>query len=241
LSANARSAAVVLAAGRGERLRSRTPKPLVVLDGKPLIWYSLAALGRHRAIHTIVVVGNAGNLSRIEHIIQRYRIPKVSALVVGGRRRQDSVRAGLRAVGAEADLILIHDAARPFIEQGILSAALQQAAHTGAAIVGVPVVSTIKELKTQKSKLKTNYLVSRTLDRKGLWEIQTPQVFRRELIVRAYRKFGRTEVTDDAMLVEKLGKPVSVVMGSYNNIKITTPEDLVLARAIAATLRTSDN
>ena len=124
---------------------------------------------------------------------------------------------------------MIHDAARPFIDKDTVTAVIKTAQNTGAAIVGVPVKATIK-------KLTGKFVVKATIEREGLWEIQTPQVFKKRLILNAYKKFGNADVTDDAMLVEKLGQRVSVVLGSYNNIKVTTPEDLILAQAIAKSL-----
>ena len=218
--------AIILAAGKGERFGSRISKPLVELAGKPILWYSLRRLARHRSVTDIVVVVNKKNRAQITRVIKKYRILKVSRLVLGGRRRQDSVRRGLAAVGQACDLVLIHDSGRPFIEQGFLSAVIEEARAGGAAIIGVPVKATIKKVRARK--------VAETPDRSLLWEIQTPQVFRRRLICKAYDTFWRQDATDDASMVERLGEPVAVVMGSYNNIKITTPEDLTAARAIAA-------
>jgi 2-C-methyl-D-erythritol 4-phosphate cytidylyltransferase len=136
------------------------------------------------------------------------------------------VANGLKAIGPQADLILIHDAARPFITKGLVSSVIKEARKAGAAIAAVPVKATIK-------KVKNGSVVEKTLDRGKLWEIQTPQVFKKDLILKAYKKFKRIPATDDAMLVERLGAKVSVVLGSYSNIKITTPEDLIIAKGIA--------
>jgi 2-C-methyl-D-erythritol 4-phosphate cytidylyltransferase len=115
----------------------------------------------------------------------------------------------------------------------MVSSVLKEAKKSGAAIVGVPVKATIKKVKSQKSEVKSRPVVEKTLNRDSLWEVQTPQVFKKELIMEAYNKFGNSEVTDDASLLEKIGVRVKIVRGSYFNIKITTPEDLVLAEAIA--------
>jgi 2-C-methyl-D-erythritol 4-phosphate cytidylyltransferase len=165
--------------------------------------------------------------------LKKYRIRKIRAVVLGGKRRQDSVDKGLKAVSKEADWVLIHDGVRPFINKELISSVIKEAKKAGAAIVGVPVKATIKKLKTQSLKLKTKFVVEKTLNRDNLWEIQTPQVFKKDLILKAYKRFGNINVTDDAMLVEKMGIKPRVVLGSYNNIKITTPEDLVIAKAIA--------
>jgi len=221
-----RATAVLLAAGKGVRLHSKVPKPMVKLAGKPIIAYSLAALNAHGGIRDIVVACNPGNKKAIEAVIKKYRIGKVSCVVYGGRRRQDSVRAALRVLDPRSELVLIHDAARPFIGRELISALINTAARRGAAIPGVALKPTVKVVDAKRR-------VQRTLDRGVICEIQTPQVFRKSLILEAYKRFGRSNVTDDAALVEKMRKEVSVVTGSYSNIKITTPEDMVLARAIA--------
>jgi 2-C-methyl-D-erythritol 4-phosphate cytidylyltransferase len=139
----------------------------------------------------------------------------------------------LCVIDRQTNLILIHDAVRPFIDKRILSSVIREAKRYGAAIAGVPVKATIKRVKGQGLSGKSKGRVEKTLNRENIWEIQTPQVFRKDLILKAYKKFGNLDVTDDSMLVEKLGARVGVVLGSYSNIKITIPEDLILAEAIA--------
>lgn len=224
--------AIVLAAGRGLRLGSDISKPLIPVNSKPVVIYCLNTLSRHPGIKEIVLVANSGNLAQLNSLIKKYRVKKVKRIVLGGLLRQDSARRGLEAVDARADLVLIHDAVRPFIGKEVISSAIEEAAGSGAAIVGVPVKATIKSVRVSEYQ---SIRVSETLDRSRLWEIQTPQVFKKKLIQEAYKRFGNTPVTDDAMLVEKLGRQVRVVMGAYSNIKITTPDDLVLAEAILKT------
>jgi len=214
-----------LAAGKGERFKSKTAKPLIKLSNRPAIAYSLKALNGHPKIKEIIVVVNRLNCSGILRQIRKYKFSKASKVVIGGKRRQDSLGSALKALDKRAQVVLIHDAARPFITRKIITDCLNAAARSGAAIAGVPVKATIKQA--------TRLTVKKTLDRSNLWEIQTPQVFKRDLIRKAYKKFVRQGVTDDASLIEKLGRRVSLVTGSYFNIKITTPEDLVLAQAIA--------
>ncbi len=221
-----RVTAVLLAAGRGYRFRSKIPKPLARIERQAMIVYSLSVLSRHPRIKEIIVVANKRNSKQIAVHLAQYRIKKVRYIVLGGARRQDSVAHALAVMDASTDLVLIHDAARPFLDKRVVSALIKEALESGAAIAGVPVKATVK-----RAGLRLD--VKETLDRRGLWEIQTPQVFKKELILEAYKKFNHLDVTDDAMLVEKLGKKVRIVMGSYNNIKITTPEDLVIAKAIA--------
>lgn len=230
--------AIVVAAGRGLRFKSKTPKPFVKVNSRPIITYCLKILDRHPSIRDIIVVVNPENYKDSAAKIKKYRIGKVSRIIAGGKRRQDSVRCGLDAVDKHTDLVLIHDGVRPFINSRIVSSVIKEAKRTGAAIAGVPVVATIKKVtKSQSHKGTRKLLVEKTIDRSRLWEVQTPQAFKKDLILEAYRRFGKTGVTDDAMLVEKLRKKVSIVPGAYDNIKITTPEDLVLAEAIARKIR----
>jgi 2-C-methyl-D-erythritol 4-phosphate cytidylyltransferase len=219
--------AIIMAAGQGSRLKAAGPKPLVKIGKLPAIIYSLESLNRHPDIDEIIVVISALNQKAIAQAVKVYSFKKIKTFVLGGKRRQDSVSHGLKALSANTHWVLIHDAARPFIDRASITKVISAAKKTGAAILGVPVKSTIKSIKFKG-------LVNRTLDRSKLWEIQTPQVFKKELILKAYKKYLRNNVTDDAALVEKLGKKVMIVLGNYENIKITTPEDLLFAQAIAS-------
>ena len=222
--------AIILAAGQGRRLKAVGPKPLVGIGKLPAIIYSLRSLSRHSGIDEIILVLSAGNQKAIIKALKSYAFKKIKAFVLGGKRRQDSVYNGLRAVSAHSDWVLIHDSARPFIDRESITKVIEEAKKTGAAILGVPVKATIKSIKS-------GGLVDRTLDRSNLWEIQTPQVFKKELIFKAYKKYSKMNVTDDASLVEKLKRKVKIVLGSYENIKITTQEDLLFAQAIAGRKR----
>lgn len=247
--------AIVLAAGRGTRFsrpnssmisggipthisrmiesgKSRVSKPLFRIAAKPILIHSLLSLSRHPDIKDIIVVANSLNQKKIIAEIKKYRIMKIKGVVLGGERRQDSVVKGLAAIDNHTDFILIHDAARPFINTKIITCVIKAGRKYGAAITGVPVRPTIKQAKKINNNTDAVAFVEKTLDRKNLWEIQTPQVFKKSLIIKAYRKFGRLNVTDDASLVEKLNKKVSIVFGSYLNIKITAPEDIVIASGV---------
>jgi 2-C-methyl-D-erythritol 4-phosphate cytidylyltransferase len=217
--------AIVLAAGKGLRFKSTIPKATLNINHKPIIIYSLEALSRHPEISDVILVVNSANKNRIVKILNKYGFGKAVHIVKGGRRRQDSVFCGLRKVNKRSELVLIHDGARPMLTNDILHRVINAAKKSGAAITGVPVKVTIKEASG-------NLTVNRTLDRNKLWEIQTPQVFRRELILKAYQRYAKIEATDDASLVEKMGVQVKVVPGAYTNIKITTPEDALVAQAI---------
>ncbi|MDP3041600.1 MAG: 2-C-methyl-D-erythritol 4-phosphate cytidylyltransferase [Candidatus Omnitrophota bacterium] len=218
--------AIILAAGQGKRLGAAVLKPLVKIAKLPAIIYSLNTLDKHPQIDEIIVVVNAKNQQAIKRLIRKYSFKKIKRFVLGGRRRQDSVYNGLKMASGNSDWALIHDSARPFIDGETIAKVILAAKKTGSAIVAVKPKATIKF--SQK-----NNIVKETLDRDNLWEIQTPQVFRKELLLQAYKKYGKEKVTDDASLVEKLGEDVLIVQGSYQNIKITTGEDLLFAGLIA--------
>jgi 2-C-methyl-D-erythritol 4-phosphate cytidylyltransferase len=220
-----RVTAILLAASRGSRFKSRISKPLVKLGGRPIIDFSLNVLNRHPRISDIILVVNSGNIKPIEDLVNRSGYKKVVFLVLGGARRQDSVFNALRKVDPRSRLVLIHDSARPFVRSREISALIARAGCCQAAILGVPVKATIKQVTS-------GFVVKRTLDRNFLWEIQTPQVFSRELLLKAYRRFKDADVTDDSGMVEKSNRRVELVKGSYDNIKITTPEDLPVAEAL---------
>ena len=225
--------AIVLAAGRGLRFNPKVSKPLFRIGSKPILFYSLLTLSRHPYVNDIIVVANSLNKKKIIEKIKEYRINKIKDVVLGGLRRQDSVIKGLEAMDSQADYVLIHDSARPFIDKNIISSVIDAAKKYGAAISGVPLAFTVKQAKrVRKQKSAVTAFIEKTLDRKNLWEIQTPQVFKTALIIKAYKKFGRLTVTDDASLAEKLKRKVGIVLGSYFNIKITSPEDLLIASEI---------
>ncbi|MFY9402786.1 MAG: 2-C-methyl-D-erythritol 4-phosphate cytidylyltransferase [Candidatus Omnitrophota bacterium] len=215
--------AILLAAGKSLRFIKGRNKVLFKICGKPVIYYSLLALSRHPKIDEIIVVSSLETLSKIKRLIKGYRINKVSKVILGGKERKDSVSSGLKELSLKTSLVVIHDAARPFINSKIITDSILAAKKRGAAVVGVPLKYTVKEV--------SKGFVVRTLKREDIWEIQTPQVFKKEIILKAYKnKLGYA--TDDAVLVEKMGiKPV-VVLGSYSNLKITTFEDIFFAEAI---------
>jgi len=164
--------AIIVAAGKGRRFKSKTPKPLARIAGKPVIVYSLEALIRHPSIKEIIVVANPLNIKAIAVEIRQRRMKKITCVALGGRRRQDSVHNGLKFVDPRQGLVLVHDAARPFIDKKMISASIKAAANAGAAIVGVPVKATIK-------KVQGKNIVEKTINREGLWEIQTRRYLKR--------------------------------------------------------------
>ncbi|MBU1852470.1 MAG: 2-C-methyl-D-erythritol 4-phosphate cytidylyltransferase [Candidatus Omnitrophica bacterium] len=227
-------AAIVPAAGKGSRIKSKIEKPYIELCGKPILVHTLLRLSKNRYITEIVVALSKNRVNDFRRrIINRFGIKKVK-IVTGGRRRSDSVFSALKNVSGDMDYILIHDGIRPFITDSLICASLKAACKFGASVVAVPVKSTLKYLGKDRR-------VKYTPDRRNFWEAQTPQVFRRDLIERAFRKARKSLksyrrkaifLTDDSMLVEYSGVRPKVVPGSYSNIKITTPEDLELAKIL---------
>jgi len=217
--------AIVLAAGIGKRLKSSSPKPLVKIGGKPAIIYSLKSLDKHPYVDEIIVVLNAFNREEIIRALSRASLKKIKALCLGGLRRQDSVYNGLKAVNSQSDWVLIHDSARPFIDSEYITKVILAAKSSGASLLAVRPKATIKFSRNPG-------LVTETLNRDKLWEAQTPQVFKKSILLKAYKKHFRGDVTDDASLAEKIGAKVRIVEGTYSNIKITTAEDLLLAGLI---------
>ena len=217
--------AILLAAGKGKRLKLLISKPLVKIGKQPAITYSLKQLDRHPDIDEIILVVNSGNQAAIARSIKPYCFKKIKCFVLGGKRRQDSVYNGLKVIDRNSKWVLIHDSARPFVDSISITRVILAAKKNGAALLAVRPKATIK--LSRKSGI-----VDQTLDRDKLWEVQTPQVFEKNIILGAYQKYSRGDVTDDASLVEKLGRKVSIVEGDYSNIKITTAEDLLLAELI---------
>jgi 2-C-methyl-D-erythritol 4-phosphate cytidylyltransferase len=213
--------ALLVAAGAGSRLGSQVPKALVEIAGTPLVVHAACALVATPRITALVVVAPAGYEGRFSETLQRTAVGRVAVRVVaGGAERQDSVRAGLAATG-EADLIAIHDAARPFIDTATIEAAIEAALADGAAVVGVPASDTIKQIDHDG-------WITGTLPREEMWQVQTPQIFGADLIRSAHDRAVADQVlaTDDSALVERLGVRVRMVRGTTANRKITTPEDL---------------
>jgi 2-C-methyl-D-erythritol 4-phosphate cytidylyltransferase / 2-C-methyl-D-erythritol 2,4-cyclodiphosphate synthase len=218
-----RVAAVVVAAGRGERLG--TPrKVLLSLADRPMLAWSLAALERAQAIGAVVVVAGAHVEDEIARLVHDDSFAKVFAIVSGGERRQDSVAAGLAALPVETAIVVIHDAARPLAEPELFDRCVQTAAECGAAIAAAPVADTLKRV--------TDGVIRETVDRTGLWAAQTPQAFRLDLLRQAMAACGGKPVTDDALLCEAIGVPVTIVPASTANLKVTRGEDIATADAL---------
>lgn len=219
--------AIVLAGGQGRRMNSTLQKQFLLIDDKPVLYYSLAEFQKSE-IDEIVLVVSPGTISYCERdIVKKYGFSKVTHIVEGGEERYHSVINGIKTI-KECEYLLIHDGARPFVDQDIIKRTLYQVKKHKACIVGMPVKDTIKVVDEDQ-------FVGETPKRDRLWIIQTPQAFQFDLIKGAYEEFiGNQEAfaTDDAMVVEAAaGTKVKLVEGSYRNIKITTPEDLLIANA----------
>jgi len=221
-----RVGAIVVAAGESRRMGD-VDKIFTELGGRPLVLHSLDILQGCHSVTDIVLVTSQGRLSEAMALVASHSLPKVRAVCAGGKRRQDSVQNGLEAL-SDCDWIIVQDGARPFIQRHMVEFGLLEARRTGAAVAAVPVKDTIKTADAQ------GYVLT-TVPRDGLWIIQTPQVFRRDLLQQAHHEVI-DEVTDDAAMVERIGGEVKVFAGSYSNIKITTPEDLPVAEAILRSL-----
>ena len=220
--------ALIVAAGKGIRMGAKEGKPYVMLAGKPILAHTLSEFERCPLIDetVLIVAKNDVERSRVS-IVETFRFKKVGKVIAGGMKRQDSVWAGLKALESEYDLVMVHDGVRPFISQALLKRTGKALEDSRATIVAVPVKDTIKTVSQQREVLTT-------LERTTLWAIQTPQAFRRDILLKAFEQAINDGfyATDDAALVERLGERVTIVEGSYENIKITTPEDLVLGEAI---------
>lgn len=214
-----KTAAILLCAGRGERLGAEVPKAAAPLAGRPLFAWSLGTLGRCASVDAIVVVGPVRTLRELL-AASGLAAPKVAAWVEGGAERQHSVARGLTAVPPECDVVAVHDCARALVTEAVVERAVAAARAHGAAIAAVPLADTLKRVEAD--------VIRATPSREGLWCAQTPQVFRRDWLEAAHAAAGAV-ATDDAALVEALGHPVRVAPGDPLNFKVTTPGDLALA------------
>ena len=226
-----RTAAIVLAAGQGKRMKSSVQKQFMELAGKPLIVYALQRFEESEIDEIILVTGEESVSYCREKIVEAFHFQKVTDVVAGGKERYHSVYAGLKALdGRGISHVLIHDGASPLLPPQIIRDTLEGARTYSACVAAVPAKDTIK--------LADDHLfAARTLPRERLWQIQTPQAFSYPLIFDAYRRLFSAEeyqrgITDDAMVVETMaGTPVRLIPGDYRNIKVTTPEDMILAEA----------
>ena len=215
--------AIIPAGGIGKRMGVDTPKQYLFLKNKPIISHTIELLSSLEEIKEIIIVCSQADKDNVEKICEKEKFLKVRNIVEGGLRRQDSVRNGF--LYTKGDYVLIHDAVRPCVSIESVKKVIKDGVDFGCAILGVPVKATIK-------KVNDDFFVEKTLDRNHVWEIQTPQVFKKEILKESYThisNFDKVDYTDESMIVEQFGHRVKIVEGTYTNIKITTPEDLIIA------------
>ncbi len=219
--------AIIPAAGTGVRMETNRPKQFLDLDGRPVLVRTLEVFQACPVIDSIILITPEQDVEYTrKEIVDKHGLTKVEKVVAGGERRQDSVRLGLEAWEGHDGLALIHDGVRPLVSADLIVRVLDAAKENRAVIAALPAKETVKEIDE-------NALVVKTYDRQKVWLVQTPQVFRYEDILMAHQRAIQEnweEVTDDGLLIEKMGIPVKVIEGSEDNIKVTTPRDMELAR-----------
>ena len=243
--------AIVPSAGRGIRFDPNTNKPFQNLRGKPIVVWSLHTLESVKEIGEIIPVLKKEDIEKGKEVFKKYKLSKIKTIAPGGKERQDSVYNGLKLIGDKDCIVLIHDGVRPLVEKELIEKAIKESIISpclplvkggkgglkgfDGVILGVPVKDTIKESEGE--------IIKKTLRRDLLWAIQTPQVFPYRVIMSAYEKAMKKGfyATDDAALVERYGGKVKIIMGSYRNIKITTPEDLAIAEYLLSRFYNTGN
>jgi 2-C-methyl-D-erythritol 4-phosphate cytidylyltransferase len=217
---------VIPAAGQGKRMNAGIAKQWIELLGKPVLAHTLDVFETDPECVGVILVGSQRELDHMQEFVQSSQYTKVRHIVQGGSERQQSVYEGLKVVPEDSGLVLIHDAARPFITHHHISQLVKNAVETGSAVLAVPVKDTVKRVVQNQ--------VEETIDRSSLWAVQTPQAFRLSIVKEAHQKAALDNYlgTDDASLVERLGHTVAIVMGDYHNIKLTTSDDLLFGQAI---------
>lgn len=219
---------IIAAAGMSNRMGSKTNKQFILMDGKPVLAHTIEKFERLKHIDEIILVAKEDEVDYCrKEIVKKYSFNKVSKIVKGGKERQDSVYNGILALNENSNIVLSHDGARPFIREETILDGIKGVLKYGACVIGVPVKDTIKVVKEYNNIVKTP-------KRETLWAAQTPQCFKKDILIEGYRKAvtDKFKGTDDSSFVERLGLEVKMIYGSYENIKITTPEDLIIAESI---------
>ncbi len=229
--------AIIPAAGLGKRFGEGNNKTFQTLGGKPIVLWVLEAFESIDAIEEVIPVFKKDDVDGGRDLIERFGISKVKRIAPGGKERQDSVYNGLKLVDKKTTIVVIHDGVRPLIEKSVVEESINQLRNCDGVVAGVPLKDTIKEVRGQVSGVRCqgkDIVVKKTLNRRVLWAIQTPQVFKYNVLYKAYKKAmdERFCSTDDSAIVERYSGKVKVIMGSYANIKITTPEDLDIAEML---------
>lgn len=219
---DAKVEAVIVAAGKGTRIKSKIPKAFILLNNRPLVFFSLKIFQNHKKVKKIILVVKKDYIAKARALVKKYKLTKVKTIVPGGILRKDSVINGLRCIEKGTEFVLVHDAARPFVSKDLITQILKALKKYPAAIPGFAVCDTLKYAQI-------NRVVKKTLKRENIFQIQTPQGFRASLVPLLLKSSRKCRFAyDDAMLVEKI-KKVKIVLSKPLNIKITTPSDLKLA------------
>lgn len=223
------------AAGRGKRMKAKKNKVFLELSGKPVLLLTLEKFSACSAVDDLIIASAKEDMDEVKKLLDGAKGLKPYKIVEGGAQRQYSIHNAIKALDKKAEIVLVHDAARPLVSKETIEAVIEAAKASAGAIAAVPAKNTIKIVSAEN-------IVVDTPARETLWEVQTPQGFKRELLERAYETAEKEGFlgTDDASLVERLGAPVSVVMSEYENIKLTTPEDILIAEAFLAKERSLD-
>lgn len=224
---------IIPAAGMGRRMNSSINKQFMPLYKKPVLAHTIEKFVKCDNVNEIIVVVREDEINTcIDEVIKPYGLHKVKKIIAGGEERKDSVYNGLKEVCSQCRIILVHDGARPFVTEDHINSSIIGSLNHGACVVGVPVKDTIKIINSCNDILDTP-------NRETLWAVQTPQTFSYNLLIKAHEESTNMgySATDDSMLVEKLGHTVKMIKGSYDNIKITTPEDLILGERILEKIR----
>lgn len=228
-------AAIIAAAGIGKRMGGVVPKQYLELAGKPVICHTLDCFREARTIDTVIIVVEPGRENSFRNdILKEYGYPPSWKVVAGGKARQESVSNGMQHVSLDCDVVIIHDGVRPFVTVAQIKEAVSIAAREGACILAVPLKETVKRVGMDDT-------ICETVDREYLWGAQTPQCFRRDIFSDALAQAIRERFvgTDEASLVERVGGRIAILLGDARNIKITTPEDLIIAEAMLKATRTA--
>jgi 2-C-methyl-D-erythritol 4-phosphate cytidylyltransferase len=219
--------AIIPAAGFGERMGATISKQFLLLSGKPILVHTLERFQQCSAVDEIIVATQPTSLSLLREVKEKYSLTKLKSPVEGGERRQHSVANALRGVDEKADIVIVHDAVRPFVHLKEILQSVETARYFGASIVAVRAKDTMKQASTDGR-------VEKTLNRSSLWSVQTPQTFQKKILLDAYQFAEKNNIvaTDDSFLAEQIGISPIIIEGSYDNIKITTPDDLLLAELL---------
>lgn len=217
--------ALIAAAGLGKRMNAKISKPFIPIFGKPILAYTIEKFEQCKFIEKIYLIVNQEERDFcLKDIILKYNFSKVQELIEGGETRQDSVYNGLKVLDPDTDIVVIHDGARPLVEETIIQDSIEAAQEYGAAIAAIPLKDTVK-------KSRKDFFINETLNREEIWRAQTPQTFKYDIILSAYHQSYKDNffATDDAAIVERYGHKVKMIIGSEENIKITTPFDIIIA------------